>query len=68
MSESTIPKLVLLDLKGQKIIHILNPTIRTTRQARKYRKKTKTTKPTNTKATIGARRGGGCLWCEQKWR
>jgi hypothetical protein len=41
-----MPKLVILDPKGKKIIHILSPTVRTTRQTRKYKEKTKTTKPT----------------------
>jgi hypothetical protein len=45
MSESITPKLVLLQLKGQKIIHILSPTARTTRQARKNRKKKKKKTP-----------------------
>jgi hypothetical protein len=45
MSESTTTKLVLLNLKGYKIIHILSPIARTTRQAIKYRKKQKQQNP-----------------------
>jgi hypothetical protein len=43
MTKSTMPKLVILNPKGQKIIHVLSPTIKTTRQARKYMEKTKPT-------------------------
>ena len=69
MSENITPKLVLLNLKGQKIIRILSPTASTTRQARKYREKTKAKNKThNTTATIGARRGGDCWQREQKQR
>jgi bisphosphoglycerate-dependent phosphoglycerate mutase len=42
-----MPKLVILNPKGQKIIHVLSPTIKTTRQARKYMEKTKPTTHSN---------------------
>jgi hypothetical protein len=47
MSESTMPKLIILDLKGQKFIHVQSPTTKTIRQARKYWKKKKKTKTQN---------------------
>jgi hypothetical protein len=59
MSKSTTPKLVILDLKCSRIIHILSPNAKTTKQARKYRKKKITTKPTTQHQKKAMERSGG---------